>query len=126
MSPGLLVLFGVAAAVGAALRYSVDRLVQRVTGETVLPWGTLSVNAVGSLLLGLVTGLATDGHLSLTVTAVIGSGLCAGLTTFSTWSYETLRLVQEGAMRAAGVNVALSLVVGLAMAGGGLALGLRL
>jgi CrcB protein len=123
--PWLTVLVGVFAAIGAVLRYSVDRGVQRLTGGVVVPWGTMAVNASGSLVLGLVAGLAVGGHLGPTAVAVVGAGLCGGLTTFSTWSYETLRLLESGALWEAALNLGLSLLVGLTLAGGALALASR-
>ncbi len=123
LSPGLVVVVGLASGAGAVLRYTMDRAVQRWTGGALLPWGTMTVNAVGSLALGVVAGLVVAGPVDGATAAVLGAGLCGGLSTFSTWSYETLRLVEDGALRAAGLNVALSLTVGLTLAGAGLALG---
>lgn len=120
-TPALVLAVGGAAAVGAVLRYLVDRAVQARTAG-VMPWGTMTVNVVGSLVLGAVVGLAADGRLAAAVAAVLGAGLCGGFTTFSTWFYETLRLVDEGLLRAAGLNVALSLLAGLAASCAGLAL----
>jgi CrcB protein len=113
---------GAAAALGAVLRYLVDRAVQARTAG-VYPWGTLTVNVVGSLVLGVVVGLGAAGRIGTVPTDVLGAGLCGGLTTFSTWSYETFRLLEEGLVRAAGLNVAISLTAGLGAAGAGLALG---
>jgi fluoride exporter len=122
VTPAVVAVVGLAAGVGAALRYTVDRLVQRYTGGVVVPWGTMAANAAGSLLLGLIAGLALDDRVDPTTVAIVGAGLCGGLTTFSTWSYETLRLLEDGALRAAGVNIGVSLALGLVMAAGGLAL----
>ena len=116
----LVILVGVAAAVGSMLRYAVDQVVQRRTGGVVLPLGTMTVNATGSLVLGVATGLALTGHLSSTGLAVIGAGLCGGLTTFSTWTYETLRLLEDGSVQEALINVVASLALGLALAAAGL------
>ena len=71
---------------------------------------------LGSLLLGLLTGLPA----SPAVTAVLGTGFCGALTTYSTFSYETLRLAQEGARFDAVANVVASLVAGLGAASIGL------
>jgi CrcB protein len=78
------------------------------------------VNAVGSLVLGLVTGLALRGDVGAFTTSAVGTGLCGGLTTFSTWSYETLRLLEDGAYFEALLNIALSLLLGLSLAALGL------
>jgi CrcB protein len=99
------------AAVGAPLRYLMDRWVQARHGSG-FPWGTLTVNVAGSLLLGFLTGLPA-GH---AVSAVLGTGFCGALTTYSTFSYETLRLTQDGRRRYAAANVLLSLTAGLAAA----------
>jgi fluoride exporter len=105
----LLVALG--AAIGAPLRYLTDRAI-RARHDSVFPWGTLTVNVVGSLLLGLVIGLPADPA----VAALVGTGFCGALTTYSTFGYETLRLVQEGARFSAFVNVVASVMAGLAAA----------
>ncbi len=109
-------------AVGAPARYLLDRWVQS-RHASVQPWGTVTVNVVGCLLLGLVAGAvaATDGQ--TWVLALLGTGLCGALTTFSTFTFETVRLVEEGEHRAAAVGVVLSVGIGLALcaAGWGLA-----
>jgi CrcB protein len=110
------------AAVGAPARYLTDRFVQ-ARHDSVMPWGTLTVNVIGSLVLGLVVGLAGHHHVPAEVSLVVGTGLCGALTTYSTFSYETLRLFEERARVFAAGNVVLSLVagVGAALAGFGLA-----
>ncbi|WP_432252260.1 fluoride efflux transporter CrcB [Streptomyces sp. HNM1019] len=104
--------------VGAPLRYLTDRAVQ-TRHDSVFPWGTFLVNMGGCLMLGLLTGAAAGQRLQL----LLGMGLCGALTTYSTFSYETLRLAEEGARLFAVANVVLSLVVGVgaAFAGVGLA-----
>jgi CrcB protein len=93
------------AAVGAPLRYLTDRAV-RARRDTVFPWGTFLVNVVASLVLGLVAGAVAAGAASDRVALLVGTGMCGALSTFSTFSYETLRLVQDGAWRLAAANVA--------------------
>jgi len=111
----LLVVLG--AAVGAPLRYLTDLLVQS-RHRTALPWGTFTVNAAGSLVLGAVAGAVAHGAPGWLLTAV-GTGFCGALTTFSTFGFETVRLAEEGSVREAFLNVTLSLVVGfLACIGG--------
>jgi CrcB protein len=112
----LLVLIG--GAIGAPTRYLTDVVVQS-RHRSVLPWGTITVNVVGSFVLGLVAGLAGAGHLPASVLTLVGTGFCGALTTFSTFSYETVRLANAGQWRAAIGNVALSLAVGLAAVGAG-------
>jgi CrcB protein len=103
----LLVLLG--GAVGAPLRYLTDRWVQ-ARHDSLLPWGTLAVNVAGSLVLGVVAAAVHAGAWPGWVLAGVGVGLCGALTTFSTFGYETLRLVEDGAALEALGNVALSLV----------------
>ncbi|MFI2645119.1 fluoride efflux transporter CrcB [Streptomyces sp. NPDC018610] len=109
----LLVIVG--AAVGAPLRYLTDRTVQS-RHDTVFPWGTFSVNVVGSVILGLVTGAVAAGGISSNTQLLLGTGLCGALTTYSTFSYETLRLAEDGARFFAAANVVTSIVAGLGAA----------
>jgi CrcB protein len=106
----LLVIAG--AAVGAPLRYLTDLTVQR-RHDTVFPWGTFAVNVAGCLILGVLTGAATYGAASHPVQLLIGTGLCGALTTYSTFSYETVRLAESGAQFFAALNVIASVVAGL-------------
>jgi CrcB protein len=110
------------AAVGAPSRYLVDRAVQ-ARHDSLVPWGTMLVNVVGSLVLGVLVGLATGRDVPDTVMLTLGTGLCGALTTYSTFGYETFRLVEDGARLYAVLNVAVSLVVGVAAAGIGYAVG---
>ena len=105
----------VGAAIGAPARYLADRAVQ-TRRDTVMPWGTLAVNVVGSLILGVLTGLATGHHVPTWVSLILGTGFCGALTTYSTFSYETYRLFEDGARLYALVNVATSLTAGLGAA----------
>ncbi|MFE2726022.1 fluoride efflux transporter CrcB [Kitasatospora sp. NPDC059327] len=116
----LLVVVG--AVVGAPLRYLTDRAVQ-ARHDSVFPWGTFTVNVAGCLVLGLVTGAVAAGAASSHVQLLLGTGLCGALTTYSTFSYETLRLAEGGAGRYALANVVGSVAAGLAAvyAGAGLA-----
>ena len=101
--------------IGAPARYLADRLVQ-ARHDSVFPWGTFAVNMAGSALLGFLLG--AERHLGLppVVFALLGTGFCGGLTTFSTFGYETLRLLEDGAISEAGVNVIGSLAVGVLLA----------
>jgi CrcB protein len=103
------------AAVGAPARYLTDRAVQS-RHDSLVPWGTLTVNVVGSFVLGLLTGLAVRHDLPEVVTLGLGTGLCGALTTYSTFSYETLRLVETHARLFALLNVGISLTAGLGSA----------
>ena len=115
----LWLLVGGAAAVGAMLRYGTDQVVAaRILAPRgmVFPLGTFVVNIVGSVLLGAVAGLVVNAGVDLRWRTVLGVGLAGGLTTFSTWTYETVRLLEDGSLREAAANIGVSLAVGLAAA----------
>jgi CrcB protein len=109
----LLVALG--AVVGAPLRYFTDRTIQ-ARHDSVFPWGTLTVNVIGSLLLGLLLGGATAGEVPAAVVTAGGVGFCGALTTYSTFGYETVRLAEEGSVFYGLANVVVSLAAGLAAA----------
>jgi CrcB protein len=113
--------FLTAAAIGASARYLVDGLVQDHT-EGAFPWGTIVVNVSGSLVLGTITGLGLYHALDTTARTVLGTGGMGAYTTFSTFTFETVRLAEEGAVDEALRNVVASFVVCLAAASTGLAL----
>jgi len=109
----MVLLVALGAAVGAPLRYLADRAVQ-AHHDSVFPWGTFAVNVAGSFLLGALA--ATTVHTPAPVMAAVGTGLCGALTTYSTFGYETVRLLQERARLLAALNVAASVVAGLGAA----------
>jgi CrcB protein len=111
----LLVALG--AAIGAPLRYLTDRVIQARHGST-FPWGTLTVNVAGSLLLGYLVGLPVAPWIS----ALLGTGFCGALTTYSTFSLEGLRLVREGERMLAVAYATGSVLAGLGAAYVGLLL----
>jgi len=119
-----LLVLAVAAAggVGAVARLVLDGLL-RARVRIAYPLGTTVINVTGSFLLGLVTGLALAHGLPAEWRAVLGTGFLGGYTTFSTASYETVRLAQQRRYRAAFVNGVGMLVLALAAAGLGLWLG---
>ena len=121
MSPLAWLGFLAAAGVGAPARYLLDGWVVRRT-TVGFPWGTLAVNLTGCLLLGLLTGLGRHHGLDPTTRTILGTGGLGAYTTFSTFSVETVRLAEEGALGQAGANVAASSLLGLAAAVAGLAL----
>lgn len=118
-----LLMIALGAGVGAPARYLSDRSVQS-RHDTTFPWGTLSVNMVASLVLGIVTGAGA--HLNADIALLVGTGFCGALSTFSTFSYETLRLLQDGARFHAFANIAVSLVAGVGAAALGWSIGLSL
>lgn len=108
-------------ALGGILRFGADQFIPAAAG---FPWSTLAVNTLGSVLIGWIAGRATDPSSRLAHTSVhafLVPGFCAGLTTFSVFSQQTLILLQEGALSAGLVNVTATLVLMVA----GAALGLR-
>jgi fluoride exporter len=100
-------------AIGGVSRFLLGGLVQRATGGT-FPFGTLVVNVTGSFLLGAIVRYAVDvPALSPELRAFLTVGFCGGYTTFSTFSYETAALLEEGEWHRAGLYLALSLLVSL-------------
>jgi CrcB protein len=119
----LLVTLG--AAVGAPARYLTDRAVQRMH-RGVFPFGTFVVNMVACLVLGMVLGSAARGGASAHLVALIGTGFCGALSTYSTFSWETLRLAEERHPGLALANALGSAALGLLAAVAGVALGHQL
>ena len=121
MSAGLWAAVAGAGGLGAVLRFLLDGAVARVAGRA-FPFGTLVINLSGAFVLGLLTGLALSG----TALLVAGTATIGSYTTFSTWMLESQRLVEDGELRGAAVNLSLSVVAGVAAAalgrwiGGGL------
>jgi fluoride exporter len=115
------VLLVLAGAVGAPLRYVVDTLVTDRT-QKAFPWGTMFVNVSGSFVLGLLTGMVLYHGLGLAPRMIVGTGLIGAYTTYSTFSFETIVLVEDGEIRAVLANVAGSLVAGTLAAALGLGL----
>jgi CrcB protein len=112
----------VAGAIGALLRYGVDRAVQRHAGSD-FPRGILVVNLTGSLVLGVLVGSAAHHGVSAAWLTVAGTGLVGAYTTFSTFTFDTVSLTENGEWGASAMNVLVSLGAGLAAAAAGLALG---
>lgn len=97
------VLICVAGGVGAALRLILDGAIRARTTSS-YPVGTTVINVTGSFLLGLITGLATSQLLPLPWQLMIGTGFLGGYTTFSTASFETVRLIEDRRYVAAALN----------------------
>ena len=97
-------------AVGAVCRYLISIFMIQVFG-TGFPFGTLLVNVLGSFTMGVVYALGQVSHVSPELKAMIGVGFLGALTTFSTFSNETLLLMQDGEWLKAGLNVVLNLTI---------------
>lgn len=101
-------------AVGSVARYLVAKAIQDHFGSA-FPAGTLVVNLAGCIVLGFVMRIALDtGEFSPTTRALLTTGFCGGFTTFSTFAWETIALVEEGALRRAAMYMGGSLLAGLA------------
>jgi len=109
----LLVALG--AALGAVLRYLAAHVLHSREGAA-FPYGTLLVNVAGSLLLALVASMLAAGDVGAETMALVGTGFCGALTTYSTFAYETVGLAERGARRLALVNIVVSVMVGLGAA----------
>jgi fluoride exporter len=121
MSRFLLICFG--GALGTGARYLLSGWVLRSLGAG-FPLGTLSVNVIGSFLLAVIMHVGlTTGMLSPDARLVLGTGVMGGFTTYSTFNYETMQYMQEGAFGLAALNVAVTLVACLAAGGLGIVLG---
>lgn len=109
----IVLLVALGAAVGAPARYLTDRAVQR-RHDTALPWGTITVNVLASLVFGVLAGAA--GSVSADLQALVATGFCGALSTFSTFSYETLCLGVDGRRAVAVTNVVVSVAAALGAA----------
>ena len=111
-----IVLVGLGSAIGGVLRYYLSRSINVKLGGPVFPWGTFAVNIAGSFILGMLALLFTErlppDHRWAYL--LLGTGLCGGFTTFSTFEWETFQLVRDGSYWLALANVAGSVVAGFA------------
>ena len=113
-------LVAVGAAFGAPMRYLIDRGVQ-ARHDSLFPWGTFAANMTGSLILGLIVGGTLAAAVPGSVLALVGTGFCGALTTYSTLSFETVRLLEQRATFYALLNAGASVIAGLGAAYVGLA-----
>lgn len=122
MTPLVFVALAAAGGLGASSRMLIDGLIKSRM-STALPWGTIIINVSGSLVLGLLTGLAGANLLPQAWHLVLGTGFLGGYTTFSTASFETVRLLQERRWAAGLVNALGTLVLTTTAAAIGMWLG---
>ncbi len=108
----LYIWIAIGSAIGGVSRYFCSGLTARLIGET-FPWGTFLVNVVGSFVIGFFAALTgPDGRVYASSTArqFVMTGICGGYTTFSSFSLQTLNLMNDGEWLRAGGNIGLSVV----------------
>lgn len=118
MSLSLAIGIGLLGGVGAIARFTLDGAVSALVGRD-FPFGTLLVNLAGAFALGLVFGISIGSNAE----RLVGTGLIGAFTTFSTWTFESHRLGEDGQLRLGVVNLVVSLALGLAVAWAGRAVG---
>lgn len=110
------ILVAAGGAAGSLLRFAAGRLAAQLLGTGTV-WGTLFVNVTGSFALGFFLAFALQrGEISTDIRAMVAIGLLGGYTTFSTLSYDTIRLLESGDLARAGINILANLAIGLAAA----------
>jgi CrcB protein len=114
---GQIVLVGIGGFIGSILRYLMSGWVYRILDNPWFPYGTLAVNVLGCLLIGLLAGLAENRSFFTSETRVlVFIGILGGFTTFSAFAYETLSLAKNAQNLAALINILLEVVLGLVSA----------
>jgi fluoride exporter len=109
-------------ALGAPVRYLLDQLIQS-RHERVFPWGTFVVNTSGSFLLGLLLGGMSGSTTDSWLFAAVGTGFLGSYTTFSTFTWESMRLIEDGAFLIGSLNIVAGILTGAAAAAAGLIVG---
>ena len=105
-------LVAIGAAIGGVARYLIGGWLASLLGAN-FPWGTVFVNVTGSFVIGVVLVLVQGGALPAGARPFVAVGILGGYTTFSTYSYETLKLITDGNYGVAVINVFVQLVLGL-------------
>lgn len=113
MNPIIVITAIVAGGLGAVTRFAVSEVFAKVSRAESFGWALLVVNVVGSALGGITLGLAHHTGVSEELQLIIFTGVCGGLTTFSTFSVETVQLVSRGRVARGVVTVVANLVVAL-------------
>jgi len=103
-----LLLVALGGAVGSVGRYLVSKWL-----ESGLPWGTLTVNVIGCLLIGLLTGLVTKGTLTPEMKLFLVTGFCGGFTTFSTFANESFSMMKAGDALLTALYIGGSVAIGI-------------
>ncbi|GGK66979.1 fluoride efflux transporter CrcB [Nocardia camponoti] len=117
----MLLWVALAGSAGAVARFVLDGVIRSRVASPI-PWSTITINLTGSLLLGVLAGLVLFHGTPTPIQTVLGVGFCGGYTTFSTASYETVRLIQQQRYRAATVSALGTLALCVAAGAAGLAL----
>lgn len=115
-------LMAIAGGLGAAVRFTLDGLI-RSRVKTVIPAGTVIINVSGSLLIGLLTGVAMADGTTHGIELILGTGFLGGYTTFSTASVETVRLIESRRLGLAVINALGTVALTILAAAAGLGLG---
>ncbi len=115
-----ILLVGAGGFVGASSRYAVGRWVNDLAGNPSFPYGTLTVNVVGCLLIGILAGLVTRSIIGMDARAFLVVGVLGGFTTFSAFGLETVELIRRGEHFVGLSNVALSVALCLVAVWAGL------
>ncbi|GAB3733790.1 fluoride efflux transporter CrcB [Spirosoma lituiforme] len=124
MHPYMLVFLG--GGLGSVLRYALGRLIPATLMNAPFPTAILCVNLVASFVLGVIVGWATGRSAGEEARLLIGVGFCGGLSTFSSFSNDTIVLIQHGRFGAALLNIGLNVILCLVASAGGLWLGQKL
>jgi fluoride exporter len=112
----LALLVGTGGFLGATARYLLSGWVQRASQDSWFPYGTMSVNLLGCLVIGILAGLAESrGILTPYSRAFLLIGVLGGFTTFSSFSYDTTTLFNGGRIAAALLNVGVQVILGIAI-----------
>ena len=111
-----LLLVALGGAVGSVLRYLISSI------NTSFPWGTFTVNVLGSLLIGLLVGFVSKGVLSPEMKLLLVTGFCGGFTTFSTFANESFGMVKAGDVLLMALYVGASVIIGILAVWGGMML----
>lgn len=109
----------IAGAIGTLGRFVIDGEIRRKLGRE-FPWGTFIINVGGCLILGFLTGLVVNNNLDSSTYIIAGIGFCGGFTTFSTTSFETVRLLEKHEYGKAAFNALGTAIIALALAGLGI------
>lgn len=110
----VILLVGIGSFIGGISRYYSQQVITRFFPST-FPYGTLTVNIVGCFIIGLILGLSDRGNILTPEWRIfLTTGFCGGFTTFSTFSYESVQLMQDGEFLNLSLYVTLSVIVGFA------------